>query len=527
MVRAAPLLQLPWPTGQQHRISGGNTYGCDTHNLHTASSDSAYNADYWAIDFQFGPVDGSPLDVAAVAAGTVAQRDNYNDGYGNKVVLDHGGGFYSVYAHFRDGSTWGPGIVPGAHVSQGQVLGYAGGTGRDPPYPVHLHMHIQQGLSAYKPEPMSGVTNFGWYGYSVESGLGCGSNAHDPSPYWASSPTGYRILTLNTGFDEANPLCQQSYCAWHWLNPPNPPGGTTTATVLTSPSPGTPPNFVRLRSTQPGGSIYQDVVTSCPPGQCSVNPSPGDSYVFTIWARSAVPGVCVNATVVLWSMPYGVEHGAAPFQVCSMTWKIFAAPLDATQPRTYLRAQVYVDDAGIDVDIDATQLIQLRTKNSSFEATGDICQTCAWWKTFPSDPRYTTNALRWYDPSRVTEVPLGGGAAGGNYLLRANVTGGAGGSVYQDVPVVASSGEVYKLNIRLRSRTYGVTVSGSVTLWGINGPGMDESASVSYRTSTTAWREFTVSKTMTSGHKAVRVQVYLDTANQDVEIDGARFYKEN
>jgi hypothetical protein len=27
----SPMLQLPWPTNEQHRIYGGYTYGCQTH----------------------------------------------------------------------------------------------------------------------------------------------------------------------------------------------------------------------------------------------------------------------------------------------------------------------------------------------------------------------------------------------------------------------------------------------------------------------------------------------------------------
>jgi hypothetical protein len=183
---AAPALQLPWPTGHQHRINGGNAYGCGTHSgPQTAISASAYNADYYAIDFQFGLDDGSPLDVSATAAGTVIVRENAGDGYGNKVVLDHGGGYYSVYAHFRATNTWGPGIAVGVYVAQGRVVGYAGDTGN---VPVHLHMHMMLNLDAYRAEPMSSITGFGWYGYSVENGVGCSSHPNDPSPYWTSQP---------------------------------------------------------------------------------------------------------------------------------------------------------------------------------------------------------------------------------------------------------------------------------------------------------------------------------------------------
>lgn len=142
---AAPALPLPWLTGAQHRINGGNTYGCDTHNTQTASSATAYNADYYAIDFQFQLGD----DVSAVAAGTndsyfnpgyplyhdgvdfngvwdingvrisledlgepiLAAQDGIvvlaadeNDDYGIKVDVHHGGNVYTRYAHLQAGS---------------------------------------------------------------------------------------------------------------------------------------------------------------------------------------------------------------------------------------------------------------------------------------------------------------------------------------------------------------------------------------------------------------------------------------
>jgi murein DD-endopeptidase MepM/ murein hydrolase activator NlpD len=176
---AQPALQLPWPTGDQHRIYGGNTYNCDTHT--EATNTDHYNADKYGIDFQFGLVDGSPLDIAAVAGGTVIYRDNNRDGYGNKVIINHGGNYYSIYAHLREGNTWGPGIVEQGPVRQGQIVGYAGDTGGN--YPVHLHMHMMSGQNAHVPEPMSGISNFGQWGHGENTGLGCQFYT-DASPYW-------------------------------------------------------------------------------------------------------------------------------------------------------------------------------------------------------------------------------------------------------------------------------------------------------------------------------------------------------
>lgn len=172
-VAAAPPLQLPWPKGHQHRIlggvDGGASYGCYAHKYKNANSSTAYDGNYYAIDFQFG-VDGSPLDVSAVAGGTVVVRDFY-DGYGNRVVLDHGGGYFSVYAHLQSFA-----VNQGAYVKQGTLLGYAGNTGGN--YAVHLHFHMQNGTAAHMPEPMSRVTGFGGFGYC----------AGPTSPYWPAPP---------------------------------------------------------------------------------------------------------------------------------------------------------------------------------------------------------------------------------------------------------------------------------------------------------------------------------------------------
>ncbi len=175
-VQAAPALQLPWPSGHQHRIAGGNGYNCDTHTTDPATGGPPlYNADKFALDFQFGSIDGSPLDVGAAADGTIVYRANNQDGYGNKVVIDHGGSLVSVYAHLKDNS-WAPGITQGAAVNAGQLLALAGNTGG--PYLVHLHFHMMLGLNAYVPEPMSGVSGFGAYGDCT--GV--------VSQYWVSRP---------------------------------------------------------------------------------------------------------------------------------------------------------------------------------------------------------------------------------------------------------------------------------------------------------------------------------------------------
>jgi len=80
-----------------------------------------------------GVPSGTPIKAAA--AGTVIYS-GWMDGYGNLVVIDHGSGLATAYAHQSS-------IVAGngASVSQGQVIGYSGCTGYC--FGPHLHFEVR------------------------------------------------------------------------------------------------------------------------------------------------------------------------------------------------------------------------------------------------------------------------------------------------------------------------------------------------------------------------------------------------
>lgn len=77
---------------------------------------------------------GAPI--AASDGGYVTYAGWNNQGYGNLVVIDHGNGFSTFYAHL---SSWF--VAPGQSVARGQVIGAMGSTGRSTG--PHLHFEIR------------------------------------------------------------------------------------------------------------------------------------------------------------------------------------------------------------------------------------------------------------------------------------------------------------------------------------------------------------------------------------------------
>lgn len=76
--------------------------------------------------------------VRAGGAGVVLELGERHD-FGIYVLIDHGNGVYTRYAHLAFAS---PGMVPGRVVAPGEPIGQMGGTGG---VPIHLHYAILTG----------------------------------------------------------------------------------------------------------------------------------------------------------------------------------------------------------------------------------------------------------------------------------------------------------------------------------------------------------------------------------------------
>jgi LysM repeat protein len=86
-----------------------------------------------AVDLAIGT--GTPIHAAASGTVLIA-RYGYNGGFGNFVVINHPNGTQTLYAHQSRLNT-----TSGAQVSQGQVIGYVGSTGRSTGPHLHFEVH--------------------------------------------------------------------------------------------------------------------------------------------------------------------------------------------------------------------------------------------------------------------------------------------------------------------------------------------------------------------------------------------------
>ena len=89
---------------------------------------------YNGIDF--GAPVGTPVRAAAAGSVIVAKGSGWNGGYGLYVVVKHGNGTQTLYAHMSRLA-----VSSGSNVSAGQTIGYVGNTGRSTG--SHLHFEVR------------------------------------------------------------------------------------------------------------------------------------------------------------------------------------------------------------------------------------------------------------------------------------------------------------------------------------------------------------------------------------------------
>lgn len=99
---------------------------------------------HYGIDVGDGGINGA--NIYAAQSGTVitASSGTWGGGYGNYVVIDHGGGLSTLYAHCQSIN-----VYEGQWVNKGDVVGYVGSTGWSTG--PHLHFETRVNGVAYDP----------------------------------------------------------------------------------------------------------------------------------------------------------------------------------------------------------------------------------------------------------------------------------------------------------------------------------------------------------------------------------------
>jgi len=132
---------MTWPVPASHRVT--SPFGpriCPFHGreLHPG------------IDIGRAEAGGATLqgaEIVAAGSGTVIFA-GYRGGYGNTIMIDHGNGVVTLYAHQASG---GLRVSTGARVTQGQRIGTVGSTGNS----TGPHLHFEVRVNGAPRDPMS------------------------------------------------------------------------------------------------------------------------------------------------------------------------------------------------------------------------------------------------------------------------------------------------------------------------------------------------------------------------------------
>ncbi len=85
---------------------------------------------------------GTPIYAAAAGEVIISRVGGYNGGYGNYIVVKHGNGMQTLYAHLDEVQ-----ISAGTSVSKGDQIGTMGNTGKSTG--VHLHFEVRGGTNPF------------------------------------------------------------------------------------------------------------------------------------------------------------------------------------------------------------------------------------------------------------------------------------------------------------------------------------------------------------------------------------------
>ncbi len=133
MLASIPAIQ-PVSNKELKRMASG--YGMRMHPIYK------YRKMHTGMDFS--AIQGT--EIYATGEGTVESVKRSRRGYGNHIVIDHGYGYKTLYAHLKEFN-----VRRGQKVNRGQVIGYVGNTGTS----VAPHLHYEVIKDGVKVNPVN------------------------------------------------------------------------------------------------------------------------------------------------------------------------------------------------------------------------------------------------------------------------------------------------------------------------------------------------------------------------------------
>ena len=159
---AAPGPRVAWPV----RGTVSQPFGCTGFSLERPAADCPSG---FHLGLDIAQPQGTPIRAAAAGlAYPMADPARY----GNLVIIQHYGGYATVYGHMtRQAVSW------GQPVQAGEVIGFVGSTGNSTG--PHLHFEVRYAATAYDPVPYLSATPpdpmplpVGWPGAPPDDWLG-------------------------------------------------------------------------------------------------------------------------------------------------------------------------------------------------------------------------------------------------------------------------------------------------------------------------------------------------------------------
>lgn len=133
-----------WPTRGAYHIS--SYYGYRDYSI------SGWSSWHSGIDIVIGGKGSTGVPVVAAASGTVERVDKGYRGYGHMILINHGNGIKTRYAHLQPGSI---SVYAGQTVSKGQQIARIGNTGNS----TGPHLHFEVIVNGSTTNPLKYVRN--------------------------------------------------------------------------------------------------------------------------------------------------------------------------------------------------------------------------------------------------------------------------------------------------------------------------------------------------------------------------------